>query len=189
MANNSSVIIRNARFAYVHVFEKDDLMQKYSVRILIPKNSPQIPEIQAAIQAAALNGADKLKGFTVQVSDVIHDGDTKMSKEGKPLHPGHYYINAKTDSKPGVFKANESGLGGKTMEITDPTEFYSGCYGYADVNFFAFNQGVNRGISCALNNLLKIGGEDGKGNGPHMGGGRSSAESVFGSFIEEDELS
>lgn len=190
MANNpSQIVIRNVQFAYVSVFEPSDLSGKYEVRILIPKNSPQLTEVKQAIQAAVTIGADKLKGLQISWENVIHDGDTKLSRDGKPVHPGHYYINAKSNSKPGIVKANNTGLGGKTMEITDPTEFYSGCYGAADVNFFAFNQGVNRGISCGLNNILKIGGENGAGDGPRMGGGRASAESVFGAVIDDDELS
>ena len=89
--------------------------------------------------------------------------------------------------KPGIVKVNPTGIGGKTMAITDESEFYSGCYGWADVGFFAFNQGVNSGISVGLNNLLKTGGEDGQGNGQYMGG-RSSAESVFGAEIEADDM-
>ena len=182
------MVIKNVQFAYVHVFEKDELMNKFSVRILIPKNSPQLAEIQSAIQAAVLAGADKLKGLNFDWTYVLHDGDAKLTQKGERLHPGCYYLNAKSNNQPGIVKVNTSGMGGKTMAITDETEFYSGCYGWADVNFFAFNQGVNRGISCAINNILKTGGEDGQGNGPHMGGGRSSAEAVFGADLVTDDL-
>lgn len=187
MRNNSSIIVRNVRFVFVHVFEKDELMQKYSARILVPKNSPQVQDLIEAFQAAVAIGADRLKGYQPAWSETIHDGDTKFDKEGKPVHPGHYYLNAKSNSKPGIVKVNKSGMGSKTMEITDPDEFYSGCYGCADIAFFAFNQGVNRGVSVALNNVLKVGGEDGEGNGPRIGGGRQNAESVFGAYIEEGE--
>lgn len=187
-SNPAQIVIKDVRFAYVHVFEKDELNGKYSCRILIDKTSPQVAAIQKAIQNAIQQGADKLKGKTIAWNQVLHDGDLP-GKEGTPLHPGCWYLNAKSTNKPGIVKRNNSGLGGKTTEITDESEFYSGCYGWADVGFFAFDSGVNKGISVGLNNVLKIGGEDGLGNGKFLGG-RASAESVFGAELEdEDELS
>jgi hypothetical protein len=190
MKNNpAQIIIKNVRFAYVHVFEKDELADKYTCRILVPKNSPQIEDIKGCIAAACTcpDGMRKLGGTVIPWTEVLHDGDAKQSKEGQSVHPGFWYLNAKSTNKPGVVKINPTGVGGKTMAITDESEFYSGCYGWADVGFFAFNQGVNRGISVGLNNVLKTGGEDGLGNGQYMGG-RSSAESVFGAEIEADDM-
>ena len=187
MKNNpAQIIIKNVRFAYVHVFEKDELADKYTCRILIPKNSPQIEDIKSCIDAACSAGSAKLGGRQVPWTEVLHDGDVKKNADGQSVHPGYWYLNAKSSNKPGVVKVNSSGIGGKTMAITDESEFYSGCYGWADVGFFAFNQGVNRGISVGLNNVLKIGGEDGLGNGAFMGG-RASAESVFGAELEDDD--
>lgn len=40
--------------------------------------------------------------------------------------------------------------------IINPVEFYSGCYGRASINFFAFNNSGNKGVSAALNNLQKL---------------------------------
>lgn len=188
MKNNpAQIIIKNVRFAYVHVFEKDELADKYTCRILVPKNSPQIDDIKSRIAAACAAGSDKLGGRQIPWTEVLHDGDAKKNADGQSVHPGYWYLNAKSSNKPGVVKVNPTGVGGKTMAITDESEFYSGCYGWADVGFFAFNQGVNRGISVGLNNVLKTGGEDGLGNGQYMGG-RSSAESVFGAEIEADDL-
>ena len=185
MTNNpAQVVIKNVRFCFVHVFDKDDLSSKYSCRILIPKNSPQIPEIQKAIQYAITAGQAVLKGRKASWEDVLHDGDTEGKGED---HAGHWYLNAKSTNKPGVVKVNKTGMGGKTVEITDPGEFYSGCYGWASVGFFAFNQGVNAGITVGLNNVLKTGGEDGEGNGAFMGG-RSSAESDFGAELDANDM-
>ena len=61
----------------------------------------------------------------------------------------------------------------------DKDEFYSGCYGRASVNFFAFNVGGNKGIACGLNNLQKL--EDGE----RLGGSISSAEDDFGSTDDD----
>jgi len=183
-SNPAQIVIKNVRFAFVHVFEKDEMNDKYSVRLLIPKNSPQIEDIKRCIQTANQIGSAKLNGSVIPWNKVLHDGDIEAKGDD---HAGHYYLNAKSTNKPGVVKVNPTGIGGKTMAITDESEFYSGCYGWADVGFFAFNQGVNKGISVGLNNVLKTGGEDGQGNGQYMGG-RSSAESVFGAEIEAGDM-
>ena len=180
--NNAKVIVRNVRFSYVHVFEKDDFNDKYSCSILFSKNDKEMySEIIEAIKAAGQAGAGKLgPNFKLKLSSVLHDGDTE--KAGDEAYKGMYYLNAKSDRKPGVVKRNNTGMGGKTVEISDPDEFYSGCYGHASVTFFAFNQGVNKGIGCALNNLLKT------RDGDPLGSGQS-AENDFGKMLDaEDDL-
>ena len=175
--NPAQIVLKNVRFAYVHVFEKDEMNDKYSVRILIPKNSPQLGDIKACIAAACAAGSAKLGGKQIPWNKVLHDGDIEVKGED---HAGHYYLNAKSTNKPGVVKVNPTGIGGKTMAITDESEFYSGCYGWADVGFFAFNQGVNKGISVALNNLMKT------RDGDPLGSAQS-AEADFGQFVEDDD--
>jgi hypothetical protein len=62
--------------------------------------------------------------------------------------------------------------------ILDSTEFYSGCYGRASINFFAYNTAGNRGIGCGLNNLQKL--DDGE---PLSG--RSRPEDDFGDYDDD----
>ena len=40
--------------------------------------------------------------------------------------------------------------------ILERSEVYSGVYGRASINFYAFNSNGNKGIACGLNNLQKI---------------------------------
>ena len=54
---------------------------------------------------------------------------------------------------------------------------YSGVYGRASINFYAFNSNGNKGIACGLGNLQKI------ADGEPLGG-RSSAED---DFADEDD--
>jgi len=58
------------------------------------------------------------------------------------------------------------------VQITDEEEVYSGCYGYASVNFFAFNTAGNKGVAAGLNNVLKT------RDGDYLGS-RVSAEADF----------
>ena len=64
----------------------------------------------------------------------------------------------------------------------DKEEFYSGCYGRASINFYAFNVS-SKGIACGLNNLQKL------ADGEMLAGG-SSAEDDFGgdNAYSDDDL-
>ncbi len=61
------------------------------------------------------------------------------------------------------------------------SEVYSGVYGRASINFYAFNSNGNKGIACGLNNLQKI--RDGEPLG-----GKSRAEDDFATYDDEDFL-
>lgn len=172
------LVIRDVRFSYVHLFEKDS-NDKYSVSLIIPKNSPQIQEIKAAISEAVRNGAAKLgTSFRLDINKVLHDGD--IEKINDKAYANAYYLNAKSKRPVGIVKKNETGMSDKTIGISDPDEFYSGCYGAASIAFYAFNSGTNKGIGCAVKNVLK------QDEGPRLDGG-SSAESDFGGMIDEED--
>ena len=61
--------------------------------------------------------------------------------------------------------------------IIEHSEVYSGVYGRASINFYAFNSNGNKGIACGLNNLQKI------SDGEPLGG-KTRAED---DFDDEDE--
>ena len=65
--------------------------------------------------------------------------------------------------------------------IIDTSEVYSGVYGRASINFYAYATKTAKGIACGLNNLMK--GEDGEPLGGH-----SRAEDDFAD-IDDDFLS
>ena len=61
--------------------------------------------------------------------------------------------------------------------ILEHSEVYSGVYGRASINLYAFNSNGNKGIACGLNNLQKI------SDGEPLGG-KTRAED---DFADEDE--
>ena len=61
--------------------------------------------------------------------------------------------------------------------ILERSEVYSGVYGRASINLYAFNSNGNKGIACGLNNLQKI------SDGEPLGG-KTRAED---DFADEDE--
>lgn len=84
-------------------------------------------------------------------------------------------MNANNSSAPGIVDADR-------QPIIERSEIYSGVYGRASVNFYAFNTNGNKGIACSLNNLQKI------RDGEHLGG-KSNAEDDFATEDDEDFLS
>ena len=64
--------------------------------------------------------------------------------------------------------------------ILEHSEVYSGVYGRASINLYAFNSNGNKGIACGLNNLQKI------SDGEPLGG-KTRAEDDFADE-EEDFL-
>ena len=63
--------------------------------------------------------------------------------------PTATFINANSASAPGIVDAG-------CQPIIERSEVYSGVYGRASINFYAFNSNGNKGIACGLNNLQKI---------------------------------
>lgn len=135
-------------------------------------------KIKAAIKAAFNEGQSKLKGNsrTVPALSVLktplRDGDTERPDD--PVYANSYFINANSASAPGIVDAD-------CQPIIDKSEVYSGVYGRASINFYAFNSNGNKGIACGLNNLQKI--KDGEPLG-----GKSRAEDDFSTEEDDDFL-
>ena len=178
------MITTQVRFSYLNCFEpkatpSGDL--KFSVSCLIPKGDEAgIKAIHAAINAAVQKGLDANKFTQQQVKGLrlpIRDGDEEHDSGNRGAeYQGHFFINATSKNKPGVVRAQKDS---PPVPIFDPDDFYSGCYGRADVNFFPYNQAGNRGVGVGLNNLMMV------KEGERLDG-RQKAEDAFGSFTKEE---
>ena len=103
----------------------------------------------------------------------LRDGDAERPDD--EAYADAYFINANSATAPGIVDADRN-------PILDRSEVYSGVYGRASINFYAFNSNGNKGIACGLNNLQKI--RDGEPLG-----GKSRAEDDFATEEDEDFLS
>ena len=147
----------STRWSYVNVFEPkaiNDGTPKYSVSLIIPKSDKKtIAKIKAAIQAAYEEGQGKLKGNGKNVPSLsvlktpLRDGD--LERPDDEAYRNSYFVNANSTNPPGIVDANRD-------PILERSEIYSGVYGRASINFYAFNTKGNKGIACGLNNLQKI---------------------------------
>lgn len=180
MATNENVatkVVIPCRFSYVHVWEAssigDDGEKKFSVSCIIPKSDKKtIDAVKAAIKAAYETGVtSKFKGKKPSNwKNPLRDGDTDRTEDD--AYQNAFFVNASARTRPGVVdKARQ--------QITDPDEFYSGCYGYVSINFYPFNTNGNMGVAAGLNNVMKV--KDGEPLG-----GRASAESDFANVDMED---
>lgn len=170
------MITGKVRFSYASVFQPKAAMDggepKYSVVLLIPKKDTKtIEEIKKHIQAAINAGKEKWNGkVPANVKTPLRDGDEE--RPDRPEFKGMYFIQASSKMKPQVVDRN-------LQAIIDPTEFYSGCYGRASINFYAYSVNGNKGIACGLGNIQKL--EDGESFT-----GRKRAEDEFSAFASDD---
>ena len=170
------------RWSYANVWDPKSInggAPKYSVSLIIPKSYTQtVEKIKAAIQAAYEEGQSKLKGNgkSVPALDLIktplRDGDRERPDD--PTYAGCYFINANSATAPGIVDADR-------QPILERSEVYSGVYGRASINLYAFNSNGNKGIACGLNNLQKI------SDGEPLGG-KSRAEDDFASDDDDEFL-
>lgn len=183
--NNPTKVITgiNTRWSYVNAWEPKSInggAPKYSVSLIIPKSDTKtLEKIRAAIQAAYEEGQSKLKGNGRSVPALsalktpLRDGDAERPDD--ETYANSYFVNANSGTAPGIVDADRN-------PILERSEVYSGVYGRASINFYAFNSNGNKGIACGLNNLQKI--RDGEPLG-----GKSRAEDDFAEADEEDFLS
>lgn len=174
--SDTKVVTGKVRFSYANVWEavaiEEGQKPKFSVSILIPKKDKKtLEKIEKAVEAAsaafkAKNGGKLPKNFKLP----LRDGDEE--REDDENYTGMMFLNASSLRKPQIVDE-------ELDPIMDKEDFYSGCWGRASINFYAFDVSGNRGIAAGLNNLQKM--EDGE----RLGGGASSAESDFG---DDDDL-
>lgn len=179
----TKVITGKVRFCYVNVFEPTAMVEgdtpKYNVCILIPKSDTKtIDKIKAAVEAAKQAGKAKLANKNGQLpADAalklpLRDGD--LERPDDPAYEGMYFVNANSNRKPSIVDKDLN-------PIMSQDEFYSGCWGRASINFYAFAVQA-KGIAAGLNNLQKL--EDDE----PLTGGSTASEDFGGENEWNDEL-
>ena len=166
----------NCRFSYCHVFQPRKNEQsgkmKYDCCLIVSKDDTQAVQlINEAIEGAKALYKEKFGAPKGRLKTVVHDGDEDRPDDDN--FAGKLYINASSNRKPGV-KMIEAGM---LVDCLDEEEFYSGVKGAAGLRFYPYNNAGNTGISCNLDNLLKL--ED----GDRIGGGSMSADQAFADLV------
>ena len=172
----------STRWSYANVWEPKSInggTPKYSVSLIIPKSDTKtVEKVRAAIKAAYQEGEGKLKGngrvvpALEAIKTPLRDGD--LERPGDDAYKGSFFINANSATAPGIVDADRN-------PVLTRSEVYSGVYGRASINLYAFNSNGNKGIACGLNNLQLI-----RAGEPL--GGKASAESDFATDDDDDFL-
>lgn len=169
----TKVITGVVRGSYVNVFQPraNELSGKneYSMMLLIPKSDKAtMARLNAAIEVA------KEKKWGVKIPNglkiTLRDGDAEFPNDA--TYAGNYFVNVKSDTKPGVVDRD-------LQPIIDATEFVSGDYCKASLNAYGFDTKGNKGVSFGLNNLQVWEKGEPLGN-------RSRAEDDFSAAGDED---
>lgn len=179
MAINPRTITIYGRLSYAHLntphAPNDQAEPKYSATLLINKtNTDALQAINTAIKAAVDDGVNR-RTFNQPIDPnhtkypPLRDGDTP-NDSGEPRgqeFAGHYFIAAKNKKQPIVVDTQR-------QPIIDPDEVYSGCYVNMAVEFYAYSNSGNKGISASLIGVQKV------KDGDRLGAEPPKAEDVFG---------
>lgn len=178
IVKENKIVFGPCRLSYTHVFQKYSFDNnpengKYMATILIPKAEK---ETVAAIQKIV----EKVKKETVlakwngkepkNLLLPLQDGDAREDED--PNFAGHWYINAKCNTRPGIVDK-------KKVPIVDEEEIYSGVWCVCSVTFYGFDN-MSKGVACGLNNLMKFKDDE------HLGG-RVSADRDFEDVDMDDD--
>lgn len=169
------------RFSYANVHEAKQINgqgdPKFSCVGLIDKlDTKQIAILEKAAEEAYQEGvktiwAGKDMRKTPNFKWPVHDGD--LEKPDIEEYKGMVFVNGSNKTRPGILVRFE----GNNHPLTNLEDFYSGCYGYMTVQFFAFDN-MSKGVGCSLQNLLKT--KDGE-----KLTARASADEDFRDFVED----
>lgn len=181
----TKVITGVVRFSYVNLWTptsfEENGEKKYNVSLLIPKKDKKtVAAIEAAIEIEKQKLLDtlnlKVLPKTANVAE-LRDGDEEYPEDENMT--GMYFIRVSSKTKPGITEKNHDT--GEIEEILQQDEFYSGCYGKASINAYAFGDAKKpyKGVALGINNVMKT------KDGEHLGGGRSSAQE---DFADDDDL-
>lgn len=173
---------KDTLFNYLNVNKpkptQDGTRLKYSSSLIIPKSDVITKgKIKAAIKAAYEEGQSKLKGNDKNVPPLsslktpLRDGDTDRPND--PVYANSWFMNTNSYKKPKAWDANGN-------EIMDPSELYSGIYGKAVVNFYAYNTHGSKGIACGFEGLQKL------RDGEYLGGTNITVD-IFSEGNDDDD--
>ena len=146
---------------------------KYSMSILISKSDKKtLKEIKEAIEEVKKAAVkDKCGGkLPANLRIPLRDGDEERPDD--EVYAGHYFINANAKTRPLILDYDK-------QEIMDPSEVYSGCYGKAVINFYAYSAPGNKGVGCGLLGVQKI------ADGEPLGSSRITADA----FDDDEDTS
>lgn len=180
---STRVVTGKVRLSYAHLDKpyatSEGQDPKYSVTLLIPKGDTKTLDKIAKAQAAA---RDHFRARNPQVSfpdrpkTTLYDGDGQRpgGDDFGPECRGCMVMTVSSKDAPVLVDRDRN-------DIMRATDIYSGCYGRVDMNFFAYSNSGNKGISAALLGVQKL------ADGDPLGGGERGSADAFNDDFEDDD--
>lgn len=143
------IMLKDVRLSFPGLFEATPFeaggKPKFKATFLIPKDSPQLAEIEKKIKAVFLTKfpkktekqLDAIRGNKMRFT--LQDGDD-TEYDG---YAGHMYIGAKADVRPTLLDRNKNNV------VESDGVLYAGCYVNASIEIFAYDN-AGPGISANL---------------------------------------
>jgi hypothetical protein len=140
------LIMKNVRMAFPSIWEPFEDGGKFNVKAILPKNHPQLPELEAAMLKVAQEkwGAKAdavLKALKAADKTCIHNGDAKTDWEG---FEGNFYISASNKVRPSVFDRDKSPL------VEADGVIYSGCMFDLNMEIWAQDNEFGKRLNATL---------------------------------------
>jgi len=191
---NTTVTTPRARVSYPKIFtpELNKLSNKkeYSVQALFehPISHECFKSIKLVVANAIQNkwGADKAKWPKIRLPWKTQDEMIARAKEKNQNHehliPGALTLTFKTSAvdKNGAARPRPDVVGkDPKIHLTEPHQFYAGCWGKFSVTAAAYSQAGNNGVSLYLNSCQFV------GDAPQFGN-KVSAEHAFEAIPDDD---
>ena len=181
----SNIITPEFRGSYVTlvkpraISDEPDAELKYSINILLPKDSPEtkafIKKLEGAFAASMTEKLGKPIPFANCRHYPIHDGD-KADDDGNvdEITKGCWVIYASNKRKPGAIDM-------KGNKLFSEDDLYSGAWYRASLSTWAWtNPKFGKGVSINLDNVLKVKDDEA------FGGRAAPPEDDFKSFLGAD---
>ncbi len=170
MAKSKRILTPRFRVSYAHIFkpqDNDDGSKVYSVTMIFDP-SEDLSEMRALVKETKEIkwGNRKPTGKSEPTFRKGTQYDEEENPNGydlkkNPEYKGMIICTAKSYGQAvNVVKVNKSKPKGdpkRLITITDPSEFYSGCYAKASVTTYAYEKRGKNGVSFGLQNLIKVG--------------------------------
>jgi hypothetical protein len=167
------MILRDAILSYPNLFQpraaEEGGQAKYSAAFVFADTDALKEFKKAAIAVAQERWGDKLKGAKIKVLDTQHgpanflvagtlrirlpwqDNAEVLANKGYP--EGGAFINARSQSRPGIVSIVPDPKTGKPAAITDESAIYPGVIVNVSGDLFAYSNSGNNGISFGLGNV------------------------------------
>ncbi|KAK1548916.1 hypothetical protein Q3G72_030152 [Acer saccharum] len=173
------IVLKNVRLAFLKCWKAETVNGEgepaFSASMILPKDHPQLPAINAAIlETAKAKWGAKTDAMMKQMKATdklaLHDGDTKSQYDG---FEGNLFIAARTKTRPLT-------IGRDKAPVTEEDGvLYSGCYANVSIELWAQDNNYGKRINAQLGGIQFV-----KDGDAFAGGGSAADESDFDELEE-----